>query len=60
MRHALPGAGGSGGASALGAAEALAVEAEAFWAFQRLMARMEGHFSADSRWVAGLFCVCVK
>lgn len=28
---------------------ALAVEAEAFWCFERLMRRMEGNFSSDSR-----------
>lgn len=32
---------------------ALAVEAEAFWCFERLMRRMEGNFSSDSRWGRG-------
>lgn len=41
--------GGGGGSSQLSNEVALGVEAEAFWAFQRLMERMEPNFSADSR-----------
>lgn len=47
MRSAAPGGGGQ-----LSNAEALGVEAEAFWAFKALMDRMEANFSSDSRWAA--------
>ncbi|PSC76650.1 TBC1 domain family member 17-like [Micractinium conductrix] len=40
---------GSGGSHQLDAPVALGVEAEAFWAFEALMRRMEPNFSSDSR-----------
>lgn len=48
MRGTAPG-GGGGGAAPLSAAQALGVEADAFWAFRRLMDRMAPNFCSDSR-----------